>query len=132
MDARQLLLDPVGQIQRADVLDSRDLAEVLKDLEEQQENASSGDADPLDEEEAQLLAELRDAESEVSDWSFGETFIAEGYFKTYAQDLADDIGAVDSDAGWPTCHIDWDAAADSLKQDYTEFELAGVTFYARA
>jgi hypothetical protein len=181
--SRELLLDPWGAIRRADILDSRDLIEVMEDLsdradsvkdavEELEENGfsvetdqngmllleetiaafSTEDAwgnpprsdapvaidrlqglDPLDEDETQLLAELQAIDDESpSDWLYGETFIAEDYFPKYAEEMADDIGAIDRNAGWPLTHIDWEKAADDLKQDYSEFTLAGLTFYARA
>lgn len=79
------------------------------------------------------LAAIQDAEQAgIPDWPYGETLIREDYFTEYAQDLAEDIGAIPSEYGWPTSHIDWDAAADALKQDYTTVELDGSTYYARA
>lgn len=57
--------------------------------------------------------------------------IAEGYFTEYAEQLADDIGAIDHTAGWPLNHIDWEAAASQLKQDYSEVEFGGTTYLWR-
>lgn len=48
-----------------------------------------------------------------------------------AQELADDIGAIDSNAKWPLNHIDWEAAAEELKMDYTEVNFNGTTYYIR-
>lgn len=59
------------------------------------------------------------------------TLIRESYFKDYAEELAEDIGAINSEASWPNNHIDWDAAADELLGDYTSTEFEGVTYYYR-
>lgn len=64
------------------------------------------------------------------DW-YPVTLIHENYFTQYAQELADDIGAVDRDAKWPNTHIDWEAAAEDLKQDYSTVEFDGNTYYYR-
>ena len=66
-----------------------------------------------------------------SDWEYGEGFIRDSYFVEYAQELADDIGAIDSNAGWPLNNIDWDGAARDLQMDYSAVELDGVTFWTR-
>lgn len=58
--------------------------------------------------------------------------IHERYFTEHAEQLADDIGAIDRDAGWPLTYIDWEAAARDLKVDYTEVTFGGHTYYWRA
>jgi len=90
-----------------------------------------------DEDERRELEQLREfekyASSEIPDWPYGETFIAESYFEEYAQQLAEDITSYDSrNETWPFTYIDWTAAAEALQQDYTEVELLGYTFWARA
>ena len=71
------------------------------------------------EDEAEELAALKalaeEGENSAGDWEHGATLIREDYFETYAQELAEDIGAVPKDLSWPACHIDWEAAADALK-----------------
>lgn len=49
----------------------------------------------------------------------------------YAQELADDIGAVDVNAGWPSSHIDWCGAAVALSQDHAEVTYHGRSYYGR-
>lgn len=66
------------------------------------------------------------------DYSHGETIIRDSYFVEFAEQLADDIGAINSDAKWPLNHIDWEAAADSLKVDYMSAEWDGVEYWMRA
>lgn len=38
----------------------------------------------------------------------------------FAQDMADNIGAIDKNASWPNTCIDWEKAASELMWDYTE------------
>lgn len=58
----------------------------------------------------------------------GVYFIDEDYFVEYAKELAYDIGVVSDDLAWPCTHIDWDAAADELRMDYTEVEFDGNSY----
>ena len=83
-------------------------------------------------EELKQLKALADQCEGYGDWEYGETLIAETYFTAYAQQLADDIGAINKDATWPLTHIDWEAAADELKQDYMEVDFDGVSYFMRA
>lgn len=113
-----------------DVIDSRDLLERLDTLDEGWEAGLLTD-DEADERRA--LTELK-AETEGyagDNWRDGVTFIADLYFEQYAEELADDIGAIDKGARWPVNHIDWKAAADDLRQDYTECEIYGVSYWYR-
>lgn len=94
-----------------------------------------GQTDDWDEDTALELKSLLALAEEASgspDWSHGEALIRDSYFEDYARELADDIGAINSDAGWPTCHIDWEAAADALKQDYTSVDFDGVEYWIRS
>lgn len=79
----------------------------------------------------ELLALVEQAEG-YGDWSHGETLILESYFEDYAKELAEDIGSINKDATWPNNHIDWEAAADELKQDYTEVDFGGETYLMRS
>lgn len=88
------------------------------------------------EDEAEELEALKalaeEAEGYAADWRHGEALIRDSYFVEYAEQLADDIGAINRDALWPICHIDWEAAAESLKQDYTAVDFDGATYWIRA
>lgn len=83
------------------------------------------------EEYAKLQALCDDAEGYSDDWKYGATLIRGSYFEDYARQYADDIGAIDANASWPLSHIDWAAAADELKQDYTSVEFDGVEYFVR-
>lgn len=120
-----------------EVLDSRDILERLGELEDLRSDHEGGKEAWAAEfpEEAQELAALAalDAEcSSVPDWSYGETLIRDDYFETYAEELADDIGAIKRDAAWPLNCIDWEKAARQLQQDYTDVQFLGSTYWVRA
>ena len=112
-------------------LDSRDVIERIENL-----RAEIGDAAPDDyvseREDLAILEEFAKAASEVPDWEHGETFISDAYFEQYAEELARDIGAISDTDQWPVYFIDWEKAADALKQDYSEYTLNGFTYWARA
>lgn len=39
--------------------------------------------------------------------------------------------AIDRNASWPANHIDWEAAANELEQDYTEVDFNGEVYLYR-
>lgn len=93
---------------------------------------TSGDyGDEDEEQEYDALKALAEEGESLSDWTYGEALIRESYFETYAQELAEDIGAIDKNATWPNNYIDWEKATEALLQDYTAIEFDGVTYYAR-
>lgn len=49
----------------------------------------------------------------------------DGEFVKYAQQLAEDIGAVDDFSRWPCTCIDWERAANELRSDYTSITYDG-------
>lgn len=77
-----------------------------------------------------LQAIVRQCEG-YGDWAYGESLISEDYFMEYAEQLATDIGAITNDVSWPLTCIDWGAAADQLKQDYSSVDVDGSTYYIR-
>jgi len=114
-----------------DLLDSRKIDERIDELESELElmpEAERGDSD--EHHELKMWLEFRE-NANTSEWRHGVTFIADPYFVEYAKELAEDIGAVGRDQQWPFCHIDWEAAADALKMDYTELDIEGRTFWRR-
>ena len=72
-----------------------------------------------------------EASGYAADWPHGETLIRDSYFKDYAMELADDIGAIDNNASWPLTCIDWDQAARELQMDYSAVDFDGVTYWIR-
>ncbi len=80
------------------------------------------------------LMVLRTVLEEIRDYSnFNETLISEDYFPKYAKEYAEDMGFINTRgfAGitWPLTCIDWDVAADELKEDFTEIDYHGHTYY---
>ena len=62
----------------------------------------------------------------------GITFIPEHSFTEYAEEFANDIGAIGVDSyEWPINFIDWDEAAEALKADYSEVDWQGTTYLFR-
>jgi len=89
-----------------------------------------------DEDQGGALKALRDLEGEAegySDWRHGATLIRDSYFEDYARQTAEDIhGRGVADASWPFDCIDWEKAADALKQDYTCVDFDGVEYWVRS
>ena len=108
-----------------DIIDSRDVIARIEELE------ADEDRDEPDTEELEALKELADEADGSPDWRYGETLIRDSYFKEYAQELADDIGAIDRSATWPANCIDWDEASTMLQQDYFSVDFDGVDYWIR-
>lgn len=116
----------------ADTIDLRDVIARVEELEAEQPLVSDDDLAELDMLK-RLLEECKGNggdEEWDGDW-YPVTLIRESYFTEYAQELAEDIGAVDAKATWPNNCIDWDHAACELMMDYTGIEFDGVTYYCR-
>lgn len=119
-----------------DVIDSRDVIARIEYLQGLQEEAPE-DEEVLSECEQAELAALEalagEAEGYAPDWHYGECLIHEGYFTEYIQELAEDCGYLQHAMAhdWPYRHIDWEAAADEAKMDYTAVDFDGETYYIR-
>lgn len=67
--------------------------------------------------------------SEIEDWKEEAEESYQGYYSSdedFAQNLAEEIGAVNENATWPNDCIDWEHAARELMYDY--FEVNGNYF----
>ncbi len=98
-------------------------------------HASEGDArESYTEEQVAELDVLEALQDEASggDWEHGATLIRETYFEEYARQLADDIGAIDSNATWPLNCIDWEQAARELQMDYSSVDYDGEEYLIRS
>ena len=60
------------------------------------------------------------------------TMIPRSEWVNYAQELAEDVGAIARKAQWPLSHIDWEAAAEELEMDYNTIEVDGVEYLFRS
>lgn len=120
-----------------DIIDSRDVIERLAELAGRwQDHANNEpDSEPLDDDEKAEMEALgklaEEAEGYAPDWQYGEALIRDSYFKEYAMELADDIGAINREMTWPLTCIDWDQAARELQMDYTSVSFDGVDYWIR-
>lgn len=108
-------------------IDTRDIIEAAQELRDEIE------ADPreLTDQERELLTFDESGADEITDYPYGEQLIREDDFKEYAQELAEDIGAIDPRASWPMNCIDWEQAARELAMDYTSVTFLGREYLVR-
>lgn len=114
-----------------DVFDIRDVIKRFEELE---------DIEERDEEEQEEFVSLESFLEEMAgnggdeqwrgDW-YPVTFIADSYFEEYAQELAEDIGAINRDATWPNNCIDWERAASELQSYYSSVDFNDTTYWYR-
>ena len=112
-----------------DIIDVRNIIGRFEEIEE------SEDADEIEQRDtlASLLSELQGNggdEQWRGDW-YPLTLIRDSYFEDYARELAEDIGAVGKNAGWPNQYIDWEAASEALQMDYTSIDIEGGPYWYR-
>jgi hypothetical protein len=122
-----------------DMIDSRDVIKRIEELEEEREALVDRDAsteltewDVENQEELRALKALAEEAEGCADWLHGEQLIRDSYFKDYAQELADDLDLMRTNAAWPYTCIDWEKAAEELKADYTSVDFGGVTYWIRS
>lgn len=126
-----------------DVIDVRDVIARVEHLEQLRQPGPVDLGDDNETAQDDLFHELASLESLLSDlegnggdeeWRgswYPITLIRDSYFEDYAQEFADDIGAINSDATWPNNCIDWEQAAQELQQDYSTVEFGDVTYWYR-
>jgi len=117
-----------------DVIDSRDIIERIDELEAQ---LADNEITPEELEELDILRALAEECKHCSIWEYGEQLIRESYFTDYIEELITDCYELPKEltsGDWPYRHItiDYDAAADEAKQDYTEVDYDGVTYLIRS
>ena len=66
----------------------------------------------------------------ITDTNCGVQGFAAHYAEEYAEEFAYDTGAVER-GSWVEKYVNWEKAAEDLKEDYTEVEILGHTFYLR-
>lgn len=113
-----------------DFIDSRDVIARVEELEAELEDGTIADDGK---EELHALKTLSDeCKNYTPNWADGATLIRDSYFKEYAQDFADDIGATSRDVPWPQGHINWDDAVEELLLDYACVDFDGVKYWVRS
>ena len=98
----------VGQVGHPDLLGADDLMKELCTLND-------------------VIAQAGSADELISENGFDD------YIKGLVSDCYPEVGKALNGNGWPMRHItiDWEAAIDEAKQDCTEVDVEGHTFYAR-
>lgn len=105
-------------------LDIRELEEELDTL------ANQGDLTGEERERYEALKSLEDQLGGLSD-DYGPALIPEHRFVEYAQDFAEEVGAIPDDNQWPVYCIDWERAARELAMDYTLVTFDGTDYLIR-
>lgn len=127
-----------------DILDVREIIERVEELRDQRDNFDEtkpvGPDSNLSDNEAQELETLESLLNNLKscggdhqwegDW-YPVTLIRRNYFVEYAKQYADDVGRVEDDVSWPYNHIDWEAAAKDLEQDYSTVDFDGQEYLYR-
>lgn len=116
----------VDGMQGAERVDSRDIISVAAKLRDETPAWDVGDP------EYALLAFDAEEGPGIAEYTDGTWLIREDTFTNYARDIAEGMGAIDPDADWPLSYIDWDAAADALRLDYTDVRFLGYDYLVRA
>lgn len=117
-------------------VDSRLIGESLTD--DGEPVPTSWEAEETDDaEELERLEKLLDQCKGYGDghhwegYSFPATLIADSHFPAYAEEFANEIGAVGREnASWIV--IDWEATAKGMQQDYTQVDYDGIDFWFRS
>ena len=136
------------------IIDSRDIIERIAELENElfsayEDENTQLDFDDyiemvLDDELHQLhivavelkeYCRLQDDCEHVPDWDYGEALIKEDHFVNYITELINDCYELPNIAlnEWPYRHIklNYEAAAQEARSDYSEVELFGQTYLIR-
>ncbi len=116
------------------LIDSEDEAREFCD-EFQIDYAIEFDPEDPEADEYEELVNWLDLMEQAEQYS-GESFrntqlINDNKWVEHAQQMAEDISGVSRDAEWPFNCVDWEAAAEQLKQDYSRIEVDGNTFWVR-
>ena len=135
-DARERLVELGAEdaLTPAEVEEQEQLTTLVESVWTTKDGTEATDGwDEDSEDEYQALFKLdEEGSSETSEWRSGEALIRDSYFEQYAQELAEDIGAIGKDTQWPLSYIDWTAASEALQQDYSQVDFDGVTYWIQS
>lgn len=120
----------------ADILDIRDIIERYEYLEDSVLSVSAEEADCEELEEALILGKLLDDlkgyggdEQWRGEW-YPVTLIRDSYTAEYTEDLIKDCCDLPRDI--PSyIAIDWEQTWESIRVDYSDVEIDGVTYWYR-
>lgn len=110
-----------------------DMEAVRTSIEEWEESKEFAEEEGAEEFQPPFSIELYQQLKEFADGASGcDEAIADEYFLEYITQIIDDCYDIPKNAsGWPYRHIkvDYEAAAEEAKQDYTSVEFGGVTYW---
>lgn len=125
------------------VIDIRDVTDRVEHLEKLRQPGpvdlgadNETDQDELFEELERLeclLGEIRGRGGDHDwrgDW-YPISLIRDGFMEDYCRELAIDCGMIARAESWPLDCIDWERATDRFKEDYSEIEFMGETYWYR-
>lgn len=107
-----------------------DLTEEINDIIEDEDPIPQETIDDLNDQIEDLNIKLKEIESITDYVDINKTLINDNYFEDYARDLADGIYGIKD--CWPFDCIDWEQAANALKNDYSSVDYDGETYWYRA
>lgn len=81
---------------------------------------------PLDAQELADLIEFEDSVGTDVDYFYADSYMAE-----HAEELVNDCYTAGDLPSWVTDHIDWEAVADEIRPDYTDFRVCGNDYWGR-
>lgn len=129
------MTDSLEMLREQDYLFVSDLEARLEELEGERDlyEQGGGSRDEWENEEYDRLSDICSDGRSIfgGEWEH-MSLIRDSHWYDYAQDTASEFGIDTSGLEWPLCHIDWNAAADSLQMDYSSIEIDGVTYWGRA
>ena len=85
----------------------------------------------------QIEARIDLVSTELEDLKTLKSYRCDTWYRTdtidanWAQEYADEIGAIKSELDWPYNHIDWEAAANDLKQDMVQITFGEDTYFGK-
>ena len=88
-------------------------------------------ADDLDDFLDDAVSGMRDLIELLENAGEATTIYSADRFEQHAKAEAEELFDLDI-VRWPACHIDWTAAAEDLRSDYTAIEFRGETWLYRA
>lgn len=139
---RQDIIDTRDLIEKRDELKQSILDSFLETFEHYEDRTECFDDILFEEEEIQSwkedledefeqIEEINKIEDEIgSEFDYGCTLVSKDYWEEYVENLLKDCGYISKNLpSW--IEIDWEATANNVKQDYTEVEYQGQTYYGR-
>ena len=132
-DLKDALDEAQGELDSLDADASEADKTAAQDAVDAAEEALSDWIDSNESEFEALKTLCEEGSNYAGGWQHGAALVKDSYFVEYAQQLASDMhGTRACDSSWPFNCIDWDQAANLLKQDYTEISAGGESYWVQS